>query len=99
VQRWLKKHPRFICHFVPSSSSWLNLVERWFRELTDRAIRGGSFVSVPDLKRAIDAFLTAGNEDPKPFIWTATVEDIIEKIARARAKMEQLKFSSNLDFT
>ena len=54
---------------------------------------------MPDLKRAIDAFLTAGNEDPKPFIWTATVEDIIEKIARARAKMEQLKFSSNLDFT
>ena len=54
---------------------------------------------MPDLKRAIDAFLTAWNEDPKPFIWTATVEDIIEKIARARAKMEQLKFSSNLDFT
>ena len=91
VQRWLKKHPRFVCHFVPTSSSWLNLVERWFRELTDKAIRRGSFVSVPDLKRTIDEFLTAWNEDPKPFIWTATVEEIIEKIGRARAKMEQLK--------
>ncbi len=96
VQRWLKKHPRFVCHFVPTSSSWLNLVERWFRELTDKAIRRGSFVSVPDLKQAIDEFLTAWNEDPKPFIWTATVEEIIEKIARARAKMEQIKPGSNL---
>jgi transposase len=96
VQRWLKKHPRFVCHFVPTSSSWLNLVERWFRELTDKAIRRGSFVSVPDLKRTIDAFLTAWNEDPKPFIWTATVEEIIEKIGRARAKMEQLKPGATL---
>jgi len=96
VQRWLKKHPRFVCHFVPTSSSWLNLVERWFRELTDKAIRRGSFLSVPDLKRTIDEFLTAWNEDPKPFIWTATVEEIIEKIARARAKMEQIKPGSTL---
>src|SRR6266700_3307493 len=62
----LKLHPRFVCHFVPTSSSWLNLVERWFRELTDKAVRRGSFVSVPDLKQAIDEFLTAWNEDPKP---------------------------------
>ena len=96
VQRWLKKHPRFVCHFVPTSSSWLNLVERWFRELTDKAIRRGSFVSVPDLKRAIDEFLTAWNDDPKPFIWTATVEEMIEKIGRARAKIEQLKPGSTL---
>jgi len=96
VQRWLKKHPRFVCHFVPTSSSWLNLVERWFRELTDKAIRRGSFLSVPDLKRTIDEFLTAWNEDPKPFIGTATVEEIIEKIARARAKMEQIKPGSTL---
>lgn len=96
VQRWLKKHPRFVCHFVPTSSSWLNLVERWFRELTDKAIRRGSFVSVPDLKRAIDEFLTVWNDDPKPFIWTATVEEMIEKIGRARAKMEQLKPGSTL---
>lgn len=96
VQRWLKKHPRFVCHFVPTSSSWLNLVERWFRELTDKAIRRGSFVSVPDLKQAIDQFLTAWNDNPKPFIWTATVEEMIEKIGRARAKMEQLKPGSTL---
>ena len=84
VQAWLKKHPRFVCHFVPTSSSWLNLVERWFRELTEKAIRRGSFVSVPDLKQAIEAFMQAWNQNPKPFIWSATVEDIIKKIDRAR---------------
>ena len=80
----------------PTSSSWLNLVERWFRELTDKAIRRGSFVSVPDLKHAIDEFLSAWNEDPKPFIWTATVEDIVQKISRAREKLEQVKPGSTL---
>ena len=96
VQAWLKKHSRFVCHFVPTSSSWLNLVERWFRELTDKAIRRGSFVSVPDLKQAIDAYMQAWNRNPKPFIWTATVGDIIMKIERARAKMEQIKPGSTL---
>lgn len=96
VQRWLKKHPRFVCHFVPTSSSWLNLVERWFRELTDKAIRRGSFVSVPDLKKAIDEFMKGWNQNPKPFIWTATVGDIVEKIGRARAKMEQIKPGSSV---
>src|ERR1700676_4868106 len=91
VQAWLKKHPRFVCHFVPTSSSWLNLVERWFRKLTEKAIRRGSLGSVPDLKRAIDKFLNAWNKNPKPFIWSATVEDIIKKIDRARVKMEQIK--------
>jgi transposase len=91
VQAWLKKHPRFVCHFVPTSSSWLNLVERWFRELTEKAIRRGSFVSVPDLKQAIEAFMQAWNQHPKRFIWSATVEDIIKKIDRARVKMEQIK--------
>jgi transposase len=91
VKAWLKKHPRFVCHFVPTSSSWLNLVERWFRELTEKAIRRGSFASVPDLKQAIDEFMQAWNRDPKPFIWSATVEDIIKKIDRARVKMEQIK--------
>ena len=91
VQAWLRKHPRFVCHFVPTSSSWLNLVERWFRELTEKAIRRGSFVSVPDLKQAIAAFMQAWNKNPKPFIWSATVEDIIKKIDRARVKMEQIK--------
>jgi transposase len=91
VLRWLKKHPRFICHFIPTSSSWLNLVERWFRELTDKAIRRGCFASVPDLKKAIDDFLAAWNEEPKPFIWTATVEHIMGKRARAQARLEEIK--------
>jgi transposase len=96
VKAWLKKHPRFVCHFVPTSSSWLNLVERWFRELTQKAIRRGSFLSVPDLKEAIDEFMHAWNENPKPFIWKATVEEIIKKIDRARAKAEQIKPGSTL---
>src|SRR6266576_4496027 len=69
VQAWLKKHPRFVCHFVPTSSSWLNLVERWFRELTEKALRRGVFYSVPDLITAIDQYLDAHNDDPKPFTW------------------------------
>jgi len=96
VQAWLKRHPRFVCHFVPTSSSWLNLVERWFRELTEKAIRRGSFVSVPDLKQAIEEFMRAWNDNPKPFIWTASVGQIIEKIDRARIKMEQIKPGSTL---
>jgi len=91
VKAWLKKHPRFVCHFVPTSSSWLNLVERWFEELSEKAIRRGSFVSVPDLQQAIDSFLGAWNIKPKPFVWTATVEEITQKIERARAKLEQIK--------
>ena len=91
VQAWLKKHPRFVCHFVPTSSSWLNLVERWFGELTRKSIRRGTFVSVPELERAIDQFMQVWNQNPKPFIWSATVEDIIKKIERARLKMEQIK--------
>jgi transposase len=96
VQAWLKKHPRFICHFVPTSSSWLNLVERWFEELTEKAIRRGSFVSVPDLKQAIDNFLATWNAKPKPFVWSATVEEILKKIQRARDKLEQIKPGSTL---
>ena len=76
VRDWLNRHPRFVCHFVPTSSSWLNLVERWFGELTSKRIRRSSFHSVPDLKAAIDDFLTAWNENPKPFVWTATVDSI-----------------------
>src|SRR5437016_5850322 len=91
VKAWLKKHPRFVCHFVPTSSSWLNLVERWFEELSEKAIRRGSFVSVPDLQAAIDRFLEAWNRKPRPFTWTARIEEIIKKIERARAKLEQIK--------
>jgi transposase len=91
VQEWLTKHPRFVCHFIPTSSSWLNMVERWFRELTDKAIRRGVFVSVPDLEKSITDYLEAWNESPRPFIWTASVGDIVEKLARARAKLEMIK--------
>jgi transposase len=91
VQEWLVKHPRFVFHFIPTSSSWLNLVERWFRELTDKAIRRGVFVSVPDLEKAIADYLASWNETPRPFVWTATVGAIMEKLARARAKLEAIK--------
>jgi transposase len=90
VVAWLKRHPRFVCHFIPTSSSWLNLVERWFEELSEKAIRRGAFVSVPDLRQAIETFLAAWNEAPRPFIWTATVENILAKIERARAKLERV---------
>jgi transposase len=91
VTAWLAKHPRFVCHFIPASSSWLNMVERWFRELTDKAIRCGVFVSVPDLEQTIEEYLAAWNATPRPFIWTATVGAIVEKLARAREKLEAIK--------
>ena len=71
-------------HFIPTSSRWLNLVERWFRELTEKAVRREAFFSVPDLVEAIEAFLGAWNENPRPFVWTAQLEDILKKIERAR---------------
>jgi len=88
VQAWLGKHPRFHLHFTPTSSSWLNLVERWFRELTDKALRRGAFHSVPDLIAAIQTYLDAHNNDPKPFVWTATAEDILAKVARGRVALQ-----------
>ena len=91
VQAWMKRHPRFVPHFVPTSSSWLNLVERWFGELTSKAIRRGAFASVADLKLAISQFLAAWNEAPKPFVWTATLESIVAKLARCRQTLEQIK--------
>ena len=91
VKAWLAKHPRFHLHFTPTSSSWLNLVERWFRELTDKAIRRGVFRSVPELIAAIEDYLQAHNTDPKPFVWTATAEDILEKVRRGRVTLQQVK--------
>ena len=91
VQAWLAKHPRFVCHFIPTSSSWLNMVERWFRELSEHAIRRGVFLSVPDLVKAIEEYLTAWNKEPRPFLWTAKVEDIMKKLDRARRKLEELR--------
>jgi len=91
VRRWLKRHPRFVLHFIPTSSSWLNLVERWFAELSQKAVRRGAFHSVRDLQRAITAFLSAWNARPTPFVWTASVERILEKIARARQRLEKIE--------
>ena len=90
VQRWLGRHKRFDLHFTPTSSSWLNLVERWFRELTDKALRRGSFNSVPGLITAIEEYLEAHNDDPKPFKWTATTESILEKVRRGRVALQQV---------
>ena len=91
VQSWLQRHPRFIPHFVPTSSSWLNLVERWFGELTGKRIRRGVFVSVDALVAAIEEYLAAWNTKPKPFIWTATVDSIIEKLAHCRQTLERIR--------
>ena len=90
-QRWLERHPRFIPHFIPTSSSWLNRVERWFGELTGKRIRRGVFVSVADLQQAMAAFLAAWKADPQPFVWTATVAAIVEKLGRCRQTLEQIK--------
>ncbi len=88
VQSWLAKHPRFHLHFTPTSSSWLNLVERWFRELTDKRIRRGAFASVADLITAINEFIAANNDHPKPFVWTASVEKILAKVGRCKAILD-----------
>ncbi len=91
VRAWLQRHPRFQTHFVATSSSWLNLVERWFGELTQKAIRRGAFGSVEELKGCIEEFLAAWNQQPKPFVWTATVESIREKLSRCRRTLEQIQ--------
>ena len=91
VQSWLERHPRFTLHFIPTSSSWLNQVERWFGELTQKAVRRGAFISVAELQEVIEQFLQAWNEAPRPFVWTATVEKIMAKVERARQKLEEIK--------
>jgi len=88
VKEWLARHPRFQLHFTPTSASWLNLVERWFRELTEKRVRRGSFHSVPELIAAIEEYLAAANADPKPFVWRASVQAILDKIARCKAIYE-----------
>jgi transposase len=90
VNKWLAKHPRFHLHFTPTSSSWVNMVERFFGKLTDKAIRRGVFHSVPDLIEAIEAYLQANNENPEPFVWTATADEILTKVRRGRVALTQL---------
>jgi transposase len=89
VKRWLKRHPRFHVHFIPTSSSWLNLIERWFRELTDKRLRRGAFKSVKELVSAIMEFMAAHNREPETFTWTAKAEEIIAKYRRARAVLDK----------
>jgi hypothetical protein len=87
VHRWLKRRPRFHVHFTPTSASWLNMVERFFRDITHNRIRRGVFRSVPKLIDAIKGYIDQHNQDPKPFIWTAKASDILAKVVRARAKV------------
>jgi transposase len=81
VQKWLQSHPRFHLHFTPTYSSWLNLVERWFAELTNRRLRRSAHRSVAALKADLHAWIDAWNADPKPFVWTKTADEILASIA------------------
>lgn len=90
VKAWLTKHPRFHMHFTPTASSWLNLVERWFRDITTRRIRRGVFTGVPDLERAIMDYISHNNENPQPFVWTKSAEQIVQKVNRGKALLETL---------
>ncbi len=90
VNAWLAKHPRFHLHFTPTSASWLNMVERFFRDITTKQLRRGVFHSLPDLLVAIDSYLKHYNENPSPFVWTAKAADILEKVKRARCKLDSM---------
>lgn len=91
VKAWLEKRPHIHVHFTPTSASWLNMVERFFRDLTEKCVRRGAFHSVEDLERAIREYIEAHNEAPAPFIWTAAASDILEKVKRGRAKLNNLQ--------
>ena len=97
VQKWLAhpKRKRWHLHFIPTSSSWLNLVERWFKELTDRRLRRGTFTSVPALIDAIETWVEHWNEDPKPFVWHKTAAEIVTKVKRGRAALAQVKSATD----
>jgi len=87
VKAWLAKHPRFHLHFTPTSASWLNMVERFFRDLTTKRLRRGVFHSVPELVLALETYVAQHNQAPSPFIWTAKANDILTKVKRARSKL------------
>jgi transposase len=90
VQQWLAKHPRFVMHFTPTSASWLNMVERFFRDISENRIKRDSFTSVADLEQAIAQYIEHHNQSPKPFIWTARADDILAKVTRAKAALAQV---------
>ncbi len=87
VKAWLEKHPRFVMHFTPTSASWLNMVERFFRDITTERLRRGVFTSVPELIAAINEYVDHHNIEPKPFIWTAKAKDILQKVIRANERL------------
>ena len=91
VRAWLEKHPRFHLHFTPTSASWLNMVERFFREITTKRLRRGVFRSLEDLLAAIPDDITHYNQRPTPFVWTAKAGDILAKVQRARASLDSLR--------
>jgi transposase len=95
VKAWLEKHPRFHLHFTPTSASWLNMVERFFRDLTTKRLRRGVFHSVPDLVAALEKYIAQHNQDPSPFVWTAKANDILAKVKRARKKLPPRKKVAN----
>src|SRR5271157_5951967 len=88
VQKWLARHPRFHVYFTPTSSSWLNMVERFFRDLTEQRLRRGIFRDVEELVMAIGDYIDKHNDNPKPFVWTAKASDVLEKVKRARAVLD-----------
>jgi transposase len=87
VQAWLAKHPRFVMHFTPTGASWLNMVERFFRDISENRIKRDSFTSVAELELAIDLYVAHHNAQPKPFVWTASAKDILAKVTRAKAAL------------
>ena len=90
VKSWIRRHPRFQLHFIPTSSSWVNMVERWFREITDKQIRRGVFRSVPELIAAIENNMNNHNQNPLVFVWTASVESLMAKIAKCKEALDAL---------
>jgi transposase len=90
VKKWLAKRPRIHLHFTPTAASWLNMVERFFREVTEKRLRRGVFHSVPDLVNALQEYLAHYNEKPTPFVWTAKANDILKKVERARKKLSKI---------
>jgi transposase len=97
ITKWLahRDRRRWHLHFTPTSSSWLNLIERWFKELTDKRLRRGRFTNITELTDAITTWAEHWNNDPKPFIWKATAEDIIAKVQRGRATLHQIKSTTD----
>lgn len=96
VQEWLANHPRFNMHFTPTSASWLNMVERFFRDISENRLRCGVFTSVAELVTAIDEYIAHQNTNPKPFLWTRSARDILQKVIRANSRLSS-KQNATLD--